>query len=114
MSNRYPITGLNEYQAHAIMTALPSALDLHYLAPGIAAEAGEVAGKWAKVVRDDESILSEEKKMELLKEVGDTLWFAALICSVLRTDLSEVATANADKLFDRQKRGVLGGSGDNR
>lgn len=108
------LTRLNEYQSRAIMTALPTALDMNYLAPGIAAEAGEVAGKWAKVIRDNGGELSEEKKVEILKEVGDTLWFAALICDVLGTDLGTVATVNIEKLADRAARGVLGGSGDNR
>lgn len=108
------ITGLNEYQKLANQTALPSALSLAYLAPGIAAEAGEVAGKWAKVVRDDNGELSEEKRKELLKEVGDTLWFAALICEVLHISLQEVAERNIYKLQDRKERGVIGGSGDDR
>ena len=113
MSN-FRVTNLDEYQSRAVMTALSSAMDLNYLAPGLAAEAGEVAGKWAKAVRDNEGILTNEKREELLKEVGDTLWFLALICELLSDDLSNVASNNIDKLFDRQKRGVLGGSGDNR
>ena len=105
---------MNEYQEKAVTTALPTALSLAYLAPGIAGEAGEVSGKWAKVIRDDNGELSPEKRKELLKEVGDTLWFAALIAEVLDTTLEDIAQGNLDKLLDRKERGVLGGSGDNR
>lgn len=103
-----------EYQQRAIETALPSALDMNYLAPGLAAEAGEVAGKWAKVVRDDAGLLTAEKRLEILKEIGDTMWFMALLSHYLNHDLGDIAQDNVDKLADRKERGVLGGSGDNR
>ena len=105
---------MHEYQQSAAKTALKPAMTLHYLAPGCAAEAGEVAGKWAKAVRDNGGILDEERRAELLKEVGDNLWFLALICEVMGTTLDEVAEANLNKLMSRKERGVLGGSGDNR
>lgn len=103
-----------EYQQKAVATALPSALDMNYLAPGLVAEAGEVAGKWAKVVRDDYGMLTPEKREEILKEIGDSLWFMALLAHFLNRNLEDIAQGNIDKLADRKERGVLGGSGDNR
>ena len=104
----------DEYQEKALTTALPSALDLNYLMPGLAAEAGEVAGKWAKVIRDDDGILTPETRAGILKEVGDCYWFLALIAEVLEVSSEDIAAVNLEKLLSRKERGVLGGSGDNR
>ena len=68
------------YQEQALTTALPSALTMDYLAPGLIAELGEVFGKQAKAVRDgwDEERLNRE----VCAELGDCLWFIALISHV--------------------------------
>lgn len=102
----------DKYQYEASLTALPRAGSLDYLIPGLAAEAGEVAGAYAKYIRDD--IRFADAKENILKEVGDVLWFTAMICNQLDVDLMMVAKANIAKLQDRQKRGVLKGSGDDR
>lgn len=104
----------DDYQKDAASTALPSALGMDYLAPGLAAEAGEVSGKWAKIVRDKGSLETDEDIIEIKKELGDCLWFIALIAKIYNLDLSDVAQGNLDKLKSRQERGVIGGSGDNR
>jgi NTP pyrophosphatase (non-canonical NTP hydrolase) len=103
---------LDKYQYLATQTCLPSAFCLDYLIPGLAAEAGEVAGKYAKFVRD-EGLISD-LHIDLQKEVGDVLWFCALICEKVGVDFSKVAQMNLDKLADRAKRGKLTGNGDYR
>ena len=90
------------------------AVDYIYPALGLAEEAGEVAGKFAKAVRDNEGVIDEERKREIVKELGDVLWFVAECCTVLRVDMDTVAELNIKKLADRKARGVIHGSGDNR
>jgi NTP pyrophosphatase (non-canonical NTP hydrolase) len=85
-----------------------------YPALGLAEEAGEVAGKYAKAVRDNAGVIDERHKQEIVKELGDVLWFVSELCSSLGVTLSEVAQKNLDKLSSRKERGVIHGSGDNR
>ena len=77
-------------------------------------EAGEVQGKIKKIIRDNGGVITDEAKDDILKELGDTLWYIASMCENLGITLEDVANYNITKLRDRQKRGVLGGSGDNR
>lgn len=100
-----------EYQEQAKSFALETALNEEYLVSGLAAEAGEVAGKYAKKVRDGEK---GSYQKELLKEVGDVLWFAALLAEIHGVSLEDLAQENVDKLASRQARGKISGSGDNR
>lgn len=85
-----------------------------YVTLGLAGEAGEVADKVKKLIRDDNGILSPDKKKEMIKELGDVLWYLTACASELGVDLEEVATQNAKKVEDRKSRGVLSGEGDNR
>jgi NTP pyrophosphatase (non-canonical NTP hydrolase) len=85
-----------------------------YPALGLAEEAGEVAGKYAKAVRDNAGVIDERHKQEIVKELGDVLWFVSELCSSLGVTLSKVAQKNLDKLSSRKERGVIHGSGDNR
>ena len=103
----------NEYQAKALSTAKPTSLTETYLIPGLVAEAGEVAGHYAKFQRDG-YLLSGDPVPAILKELGDVLWFVAVLCSFYGVGLEEVAQANVDKLRDRMQRGVIGGKGDDR
>lgn len=106
---------LNDYQQKASTTAkYPDGTGLLYTTLGLASEAGEVAGKVKKVIRDENAILSEERRLELVSELGDVLWYVAMLAKELNYDLSDVAQMNLGKLFDRNTRGVIGGSGDNR
>ena len=89
-------------------------VDYIYPVFGLAEEAGEVAGKFAKAVRDNAGVIDEAYKFEIEKELGDVLWFVAECCTVLRIDMNEVAERNIKKLADRKARGVIRGSGDNR
>lgn len=86
---------------------------LAYVGLGLG-EAGEVQGKLKKVWRDDGGVVSEEKKGQILGELGDVLWYVARLADELGYNLNDIASANVHKLLDRKERGVIGGSGDNR
>lgn len=106
-----------EYQKQALTTVLSTGDDfkdlLHWVL-GITGEAGEIAEKLKKIVRDKDSVVSDEDKREMAKEIGDVLWYLVVFANDLGVSLDEIAQTNLDKLKSRQERGVLGGSGDNR
>ena len=83
--------------------------EVAYLTLGLASEAGEVADKVKKYMRDGE--LNPE---DVVKEVGDVFWYAVRLCQAFVAVPSEVLQMNMDKLSSRKKRGKLPGSGDNR
>lgn len=89
-----------------------TALALAYVGLGLSSEAGEVAGKIKKIIRDDNGNVSEEKAAALAAEVGDVLWYAARIAQELNRKLDDLAAENVDKLLGRKARGTIGGSGD--
>ena len=104
-----------DYEESAAKTAIyPSTDRITYPTLGLNGEAGEIAEKVKKMIRDDYGVLHSEVREELKKEVGDVLWYLAALSHDLGFTLSDAARANLDKLRDRQQRGVLGGSGDNR
>ena len=113
---------LNLYQRLATGTAIypgqGSPLGLIYVALKGAGEAGEFAEHVGKAMRDDgfagDEILTPERRALLIKEIGDELWYLAAKCNELDVTLSEAALINVNKLRDRQTRGTLRGSGDNR
>jgi NTP pyrophosphatase (non-canonical NTP hydrolase) len=81
---------------------------------GLSDESGEVLGKFKKLLRDKKGILTDEDKAEIIKEIGDVLWYVVAVSHLLGYSLEDVARKNNDKLLSRKDRGVLGGSGDNR
>jgi NTP pyrophosphatase (non-canonical NTP hydrolase) len=107
---------LSEYQARSRATAVyPNAgNNLVYPTLGLAGEAGEVAEKVKKLIRDDDGILSDERRAAIAKELGDVLWYVAQVATEAELDLDEIAAANIAKLMSRAERGVLQGSGDER
>lgn len=88
-------------------------LALAYVGLGLG-EAGEVQGKIKKILRDDEGIVTDEKRSAIIDELGDVLWYVTRVADELGVSLSEVADRNLVKLFGRLERGTIGGSGDNR
>src|SRR5271163_3014947 len=103
---------LAEYQRLSRRTAeYPREHWLAYPALGLAGEAGEVAEHAKKVLRDDDGSITDERRAAMSKELGDVLWYVAQLASELELDLDEVAAENLEKLFSRQRRGVLSGSG---
>lgn len=106
---------INEYQKAALTTAVyPEDKRIIYPALGMCGEAGEVADKVKKVIRDNNQQFTDDKKLEIAKEVGDVLWYCATMAHDIGFTLEEVAQMNIDKLASRKQRGKLSGSGDNR
>jgi len=102
---------MTDYQDGIAVFRKPSA-DLQYAVLGLAEEAGEVAGKFAKARRDgwdDERLASEA-----IKELGDVLFMVAAVCTSLDVSLADVAQQNIDKLNSRLARGTISGTGDDR
>ena len=98
----YPGAGSSEFEA------------INYCLVGMAGEAGEIMNKWGKVIRDQDSQITEEQAADFAKEIGDVLWFAPRAVDELGFSVEQVLKDNLQKLKSRQARGVLPGSGDNR
>jgi NTP pyrophosphatase (non-canonical NTP hydrolase) len=81
---------------------------------GLCGEAGEVADKVKKVLRDQDGVFSDDTRQALMLELGDVLWYVAQLSSELGFELNAVAEANLSKLASRAARNVIGGSGDHR
>lgn len=106
---------LNEYQNKARETALyPKEHGLSYVVLGLNGEAGELAEKMKKCLRDDNAVLTEERRLAMVKELGDVLWYVSNLAYELNVSLEEVAEQNLEKLFSRKQRGKIQGSGDDR
>lgn len=106
---------LNEYQHRALETAVyPEDMRIIYPTLGLNGEAGEVADKVKKVIRDNNESFSKEKKEEIAKEIGDVLWYCATLAYDLGYPLEVIGQMNYEKLKSRQNRGKISGSGDNR
>lgn len=107
----------DEYQKKAVSTAIypgrGTILGLAYAGLGLG-EAGEAQNKIKKVLRDDNGILTDEKRTAIAKEIGGTLWYCAAVAEELGMSLEIIAQMNIDELAGRKARGTLGGSGDNR
>ena len=101
----------NDYQLSAKATAVYNPDHaIVYPALGLAGESGEVAEKVKKWLRGDKEL----SNADVIKELGDVLWYIAALCSDLGVTMEEVAQGNINKLLDRQSKGVLKGDGDNR
>lgn len=114
---------LNDYQTKALLTdsydastSAKSITDPGYVAKilGLVGESGEVAEKYKKLIRNENGHISEADRKELLKEMGDVLWYVAVLTRYLGADFEEVATINLKKLADRKSRGAINSKGDNR
>ncbi|MDN5327571.1 MAG: hypothetical protein PWP03_209 [Candidatus Woesearchaeota archaeon] len=107
----------DEYQKKALETDLRTSINGNYLIYpllGLSDEVGEVMGKFKKLYRDRDGKLDDEYKNEIVKELGDVLWYLAVLCDRLNVKLSEVAIKNIEKLSSRNSRGKIKGNGDNR
>jgi NTP pyrophosphatase (non-canonical NTP hydrolase) len=104
---------LNDYQNAARRTAIYG--EHHrviYPALGLASEAGEVAGKIKKVLRDQGGDFAQAPTDALKDELGDVLWYVAVLAGDLGLSLDQIARDNLAKLQSRLARGHLGGAGD--
>ena len=98
------------YEERASLTAIyPKEKALEYLALGLTSEAGEVAGKVKKLIRDGKG-----DKKAIASEIGDVLWYCAMLAKETEVPLNDIMKDNLKKLYSRKERGTLQGSGDNR
>lgn len=81
---------------------------------GIAGEAGEACDKIKKIIRDNDGVVTDERRLEIVKEFGDVLWYLAIVSRYLGVEFNEVAEINLKKLEDRFQRNQIHGAGDNR
>jgi len=108
---------LDEYQKKALTTALYSGdefMDLLHWVLAVNGEAGEIAEKLKKIIRDKDGKVSEQDKADIIGEIGDVLWYLAVFANHFKVSFEDVAQRNLDKLSSRKARGVIKGSGDNR
>jgi len=110
----------DEYQEKAIST-LTSTHDYGDVTPelmaqvlGLVGESGEVAEKFKKLIRDKQGALSDDDRKEIIKELGDILWYVNAVAVLLGSSISDVAETNLEKVLSRKARGATHGSGDNR
>jgi NTP pyrophosphatase (non-canonical NTP hydrolase) len=106
----------DEYQQQARKTAIYPNLGNNFVYPtlGLCGEAGEVAEKIKKVLRDDGGVISTQKRKEIAFELFDIIWYIANLATELGLSLDTMAQENLSKLLDRKKRNVLKGSEDDR
>lgn len=97
----------NRRHLHRLLSTL-------YCTLGLLGEAGEIAEKMKKIIRDKDCDINGEDRDLLIKEDGDVVWYTGALAKDLDTTLESVARQNIDKLESRKQRGVLQGSGDNR
>jgi NTP pyrophosphatase (non-canonical NTP hydrolase) len=113
---------LDEYQDQATQFAFYKG-SVIYPTLGLAGEAGEVAEKIKKLMRDDnldftnedlEEYLTDEQVHDIALELSDVLWYLANLANDIGYSLEDIADINLHKLHSRKVRGKLKGSGDNR
>jgi NTP pyrophosphatase (non-canonical NTP hydrolase) len=106
---------LLEFQERAMISAMyGEGSKVNYPILGLVGEAGEIANKYKKVLRDDAGVLTDEKKDALVDELGDVLWYCAALARDLGVNLEDVAWKNLAKLGKRLAEGTIKGSGDKR
>jgi len=106
----------NEYQTAALQTAVypDRGNNLIYPVLGICGEAGEVAEKVKKLIRDEGGVLTDPIREKIALELSDVAWYLAVTAFELDYTLEEIMAMNLSKLNSRKQRGVLSGSGDAR
>ena len=104
-----------EYSRDALATSIcPENMDVIYPLIGLSGEAGEVAEKVKKVYRDNNGIFTDEIRHQIVKELGDCLWYINKMVADLGYTLEDAAIINLEKCYKRRAYNTLHGSGDNR
>lgn len=106
----------DDYQKRCKKTAVYPKIGKNFTYPtiGLMGEAGEIANKVKKAIRDDNGKITVERRQEIKEEIGDTMWYISQLSTELGLKLSDVVKSNLEKLSSRKKRGKLHGDGDNR
>ena len=115
-SNKYKkVSDLDMYQQVAKQTAIyPREQAIIYPTLGLTGEAGEVANKVKKIIRDGTNKNNENLVQEISAEIGDCLWYISVLADDIGVKLSDIANGNLEKLANRKKKGTIHGSGDDR
>ena len=109
------ISDLDMYQQVAKTTAIyPREQAIIYPTLGLTGEAGEVANKVKKIIRDGTIENHEGLIQEISSEIGDCLWYISVLADDIGVKLSDIANGNLEKLANRKKKGTIHGSGDDR
>jgi NTP pyrophosphatase (non-canonical NTP hydrolase) len=109
------IMTLTEYQDWSQSVCVyPKDKAIEYVCLGLASECGELCGKIKKIIRDDNNIITDDKREQIAGEIGDCLFYLTRVASETGLWLEAIMSENVKKLNSRKERGVLGGSGDNR
>ena len=109
------MSDFNSYQRSAASTAIyPNQHKITYPALGMAGEAGEVANKVKKLIRDGPDNRPDTWREDIASEIGDVLWYCAALANDLNLTLGMIAAQNLAKLQERKAKGTLSGSGDTR
>ena len=87
---------------------------LTYPALGLTSEAGEVAGKLKKIMRDHDGHIDEALRNDLNAELGDVLWYVVCCADDLGISFRELVANNMNKLQRRVENNTIHGDGDNR
>jgi NTP pyrophosphatase (non-canonical NTP hydrolase) len=115
LEEKYKDMDFRTYQRVAESTAIyPEQHKILYPALGLAGEAGEVANKVKKLIRDGFENAPKDWREQIASEIGDVLWYCAALASDLNINLSQIASDNERKLTRRKQEGKLSGSGDDR
>ncbi len=115
LQEKYSMSDFNSYQRNASSTAIyPEEHRILYPALGLAGEAGEVANKVKKLIRDGPDKRPDTWREDIASEIGDVLWYCAALATDLNLSLGMIAGQNEKKLGQRKQSGTLGGSGDTR
>lgn len=86
---------------------------LMYVVLGLSGEAGELAGKTKKILRDGGGRIGAYRE-DMLKENGDNVYYSARVSFELSENFEKTAVNNINKLLQRKENGTIQGSGDNR
>ncbi len=105
-----------EYQQNTAKTAIYPEQGkiggLVYTALGLSGEVGETCNQIKKILRDNNGLLTDERKKKLFDELSDIGWYWSQLCTELGFNLVDIATYNLEKLDKRYKENKIHGDGD--